>query len=355
MKVGGRVDGDPDRLIRAVAGLELAAGDEIAFLSNRKYTRMFRASKAGCVLVGEDEPVSERTVIRCKDPYLAFALVLELFHPRVILPAGVHPSAIVEAGAVVDGATVLAFAFVGAGARVGAATVLHPHSYVGPRATVGAGCVLMAGSVVEAGCVLGDRVVLNPGAVVGGEGFGFVPTGSGLHKIPQTGRAILGDDVELGSNTCVDRAAVGDTLVKAGTKVDNLVQVGHGATVGQHCLLVSYAAVAGSATLGDGVVMAMKSGVVGHIDIGARTQIAACSLVTEDTPPNSRRGGIPAMDHHAWLNVAVATPKLPELARRSVEQERSTEALKAELAALKADLHHEMSELRLLIGQKEEG
>lgn len=213
----------------------------------------------------------------------------------------------------------------------------------------------MAGSVVEAGCVLGDRVVLNPGAVVGGEGFGFVPTRTGLYKIPQTGRALIGDDVELGSNTCVDRAAVGETVVRAGTKIDNLVQVGHGATVGQHCLLVSYAAVAGSATLGDGVVMAMKAGVVGHIEVGAGTQIAACSLVTADTPPGSRRGGIPAIDHHAWLNVAVATPKLPELHRRSAEQEREIAALRAELAAVKADFDQELNVLRRLIRAKDQG
>lgn len=331
--VGGRVEGDPERLITAVAGLEAAGPSDVAFLANRRYLRAFQASSAGCVLVGATDDVGGKTVIRCPDPYLAFAQALELFHPAARPAAGVHPGAVVEpdgdGATFVDGATVMAFAFVGQGASVGPGTVLHPHSYVGPGAKVGRDCVLMAGAVVQHGCVIGDRVVLNPGAVVGGEGFGFVPTPRGLYKIPQTGRAVLGDDVELGSNSCVDRAAVEDTVVGNGTKIDNFVQVGHGATIGNHCLMVSYAAVAGSATLGNGVVLAARSLVLGHLDIGSGTQVGAYGLVTADTPPGSKRSGIPAMDHAQWLQFAAATPRLAELVHEVA-------ALRRELAQLQA-------------------
>lgn len=336
--VGGRWEGDGARLIAAVAGLESAGATDVTFLANRRYVRTFRASAAGCVLVGDKEDAGGKTVIRCADPYLAFAKVLELFHPELPRAPGVHPLAVVEGdehGAThVAGVTALAFSFVGAGAKVGEGTVLHPHSYVGPGATVGRDCVLMPGSVVAHGCVVGDRVVLNPGAVVGGEGFGFVPTPTGMYKIPQTGRAVIGDDVEIGSNSNVDRAAVGDTVVKSGSKIDNLVQVGHGATIGEHCLMVSYSGVAGSTTLGRGVVLAARATVLGHLDIGDGVQVAALAMVTEDTPAGARRAGIPAIDHRAWLRVAATTPRLPEMARELDQTRAELAELRREFEAL---------------------
>ncbi len=334
-QLGGRVDGDGAMVIHAVAGLETAGPTDLAFLANRRYVRAFRASSAGCVLVGDREDAGGKTVIRCADPYLAFAKALELFHPERREPPGVHPLAVIEPdeqGAThVHGVVAMAFSFVGAGATVGEGTVLHPHSYVGPGASVGRDCVLMPGSVVAHGCVVGDRVVLNPGAVVGGEGFGFVPTATGMYKIPQTGRAIVGDDVEIGSNSNIDRAAVGDTMVKAGTKIDNLVQVGHGATIGEGCVMVSYSGVAGSTTLGRGVVLAARSTVLGHLEIGDGVQVAALAMVTEDTPAGARRAGIPAIEHRTWLRVAATTPHLPEMARE-LDQAR------AELAELRRSI-----------------
>jgi UDP-3-O-[3-hydroxymyristoyl] glucosamine N-acyltransferase len=222
----------------------------------------------------------------------------------------------------------MAFAYVGPGARVGEGSVLHPGVYVGAGARVGRDCTLMAHAVVADGCVLGDRVWLNPGAVVGGEGFGFVPTAEGHVKIPQTGRAVLGDDVEIGANSCVDRAALGDTEVQAGAKLDNLVQIGHGVTVGPGCLLVATSAVAGSTRLGRGVVLAVRSTVLGHLDVGDGVQVGAVALLTEDTPAGQRRTGIPAIEHGRWLQVAAATPALPELLAR-------VRTLEAEVARLK--------------------
>ena len=348
--IGGTVEGDGARVIRHVVGLEQAGPEDISFLANRRYATIFRGSSAGCVLVGTAESAPDRTLIRCDDPYLGFARTLELFHPRRAQLPGIHPAAIVEPArgdlpaADVTGASVLALAFVGAGAKVGAGSVLHPHSYVGIGASVGKDCVLMPGAVVADGCVIGDRVVLNPGAVVGGEGFGFVPSKQGLYKIPQTGRAVIGDDVEIGSNSCVDRAAIGDTVVGNGTKIDNFVQIGHGATIGEHCLMVSYSGVAGSTTLGKGVVMAVRSMALGHLTIGDGVQIGAYGLITEDTPAGARRSGIPAIEHHRWLQVAAATPKLPDLAHEVALLRRDLEAQRAQIAELATALETSLAD-----------
>lgn len=326
--VGGVVEGDPGVVITGVAGLDEAGPSDVSFLANRRYVRKLATSRAGVVFVSRGDRVGERTVIRCDDPYLAFARALGLFHPRPLPVPGVHPLAVVEGRA--DGATVGPFAYVGPGAVVGEGTVLQPNVYVGPGAVVGRDCVLMAGSVVMDGCVVGDRVWLNPGAVVGGEGYGFVPTRDGHVKIPQVGRAVVEDDVEIGANSCVDRAAVGETVVGRGAKLDNLVQVGHAAQVGPDSLMVAYSGVAGSTKLGRGVVLAARATVLGHLDVGAGTQVAAVSMLAEDTAPGERRAGIPAIDHRRWLRVAAALSDLPDLLGR-------VRALEAEVRRLRGE------------------
>ena len=289
--VGGLVEGDAHLEIVGVAGLEEAGPAQLSFLSNRRYATLFRKSRAGAVLVAKGESANGRTVVRCDDPYLAFAKALAIFHPEPKAAPGIHPLAVVEG--VASGATVMAFAYVGAGAVVGEGTVLQPHTYVGAGASVGRDCRLMAGSVVMDGCVVGDRVVLNPGAVIGGEGFGFVPTPTGLVKIPQTGRAVVAEDVEVGANSCVDRAAMGDTTVGAGSKLDNLVQIGHAAEIGAHNVLVAYSAVAGSTRTGTGVTMAARTLLLGHLDIGSGVTIGAMSMVTGDVAAGEKRTGSP--------------------------------------------------------------
>ena len=325
--VGGTVEGEAERSILAVCGLEDAGEADVSFLANRRYAKRMATTRAGCVLVGEQDKSYGRTVIRCADPYLAFAKVLRLFSPEVRPPAGVHPTAVVEG--VVTGATIMALAYVGPGAIVGEGSVVHPGVYVGAGARVGQGCTLLAGSVVADGCVLGDRVWLTPGAVVGGEGFGFDTTAGGHVKIPQTGRAVIGDDVEIGANSCVDRAAMGDTEVQRGAKLDNLVQVGHGATVGPDNLLVSYAGVAGSTRLGRNVVFAARAGALGHLEVGDGVILGADALLTEDAAPGERRSGVPAIPHRRWLRVAASLPELPELLA-------TVRRLEAEVARLKA-------------------
>jgi UDP-3-O-[3-hydroxymyristoyl] glucosamine N-acyltransferase len=312
--IGGQVEGDGARQLSGLLGLEDAGPEHLSFLSNPRYLRAFRSSRAGAILVGQREPALGHTVIRCADPYAAFSKALRLFHPEQRPAPGIHPQAVVEGEA--TGATVMAFAYVGPTAIIGEGSILQPFCYVGPGARVGKDCLLMAGSVVMDGCSLGDRCVLNPGAVVGGEGFGFAPTASGLLKIPQTGQVVVEDDVEIGANSCVDRAAMGETRVGTGSKLDNLVQVGHGAQVGAHNTLVSGSAVAGSTRTGTGVTLAAHSLVLGHLELGAGTMVGAGSMLTQSTPSGARRTGYPALEHDQWLQVAAQIHRLPELLER---------------------------------------
>jgi UDP-3-O-[3-hydroxymyristoyl] glucosamine N-acyltransferase len=308
--------------IVGVQGIDSAGPEHLSFVSNRRYVRLLASTRAGAVLVDRDTPARGATVIRVDDPYLAFARALALFHPPAVARPGVHPSAVVAEDAVVEGVEVRALAFVGAGAVVGPGSVLHPGSHVGAGAVVGHDCVLMANAVVCDGCELGDRVVLNPGAVVGAEGFGFAPTPTGHVKIPQVGRAVVESDVELGAHSCVDRAALGETRVGRGTKTDNLVQIGHAAKVGEHALLVAYAAIAGSTELGRFVTLAAKALVLGHLRIGDGAQVGAGSMVTGDLEAGARASGSPAFEHRSWRRAALSLRELPGALKRLRRLER---------------------------------
>jgi UDP-3-O-[3-hydroxymyristoyl] glucosamine N-acyltransferase len=332
--LGGTVDGDASRPVTGVSALSEAGPDQVSFLANRRYTAAFRDSAAGCVLVGPRERVPEgRTVIRVADPYAAFAAALRCFHPERRPAPGVDPRAHVAPDATVDGATIEAFAWVGPGAVVGPGTWVEAGAVVGPGAVVGRDARLMPHSVVCAGCVLGDRVWLNPGAVVGGEGFGFAPTAEGNQKIPQVGRAVLEDDVELGANACVDRAALGQTVVRRGAKLDNLTQVGHAAEVGEHALMVAYSGVAGSAKLGRRVALGARGTVLGHIEVGDGVQVGVGGVLHRTVPAGQQVSGVPAMPHKTWLRAASSFKELPELVR----EVRRLSARVAELEARLAD------------------
>ena len=333
--LGARLDGPPAVELRGVAGLADAGPAELSFLANPRYRRQLRATGAGAVLLRAAPPEADRpaaTLLLIDDPYAAFAKAAALLHPMPWPAPGVHPAAVVHPSAMVEGATIEALAFVGPGAVVGPGSWLEPGAVVAAGARVGAACRLMAHSVVAAGCRLGDRVWLNPGAVVGGEGFGFAPTAAGHQKVPQLGIAEVEDDVEIGVHSAVDRAALPRqrTRVGAGSRLDNFVQVGHGAEVGPHNLLVAYSGLAGSARTGRGVVLAAKAAVMGHLEVGDGARLGAASLLLRDARPGEALAGVPAVPHAAWLAQAAAAPTLHEELR----------ALKARVAALEAAAPH---------------
>lgn len=310
--LGGDVEGDGSLMVTDVRGLLEAEAQHLSFLSGSKFMSQLATSHAGAVLVDRSATVVGRTIVRCDDPYVGFARALALFHPYEEVTPRIDPRAHIGAGALVDGARIDAFAWIGDGARVGASTWIQSGVHVGEGAQVGEGCRLMANSVVGADCVLGDRVWLNPGAVIGGEGFGFAPASPQHVKIPQTGVVVIEDDVEIGANSCVDRATMGATIVKKGTKIDNLVQIGHGVEVGEGSLLAAFAGIAGSTRLGRNVVMGGRAGTSNHLEIGDGVQVAGGSVVLGDQPAAVKIAGYPAIELKQWLKASVAFAKLPE-------------------------------------------
>lgn len=295
---GVAFEGDGDRLFDDVAPLTEAGPREVAFLEGRRMLAALRETRAGAVLVAaaaaKDVPAGCVALVT-ETPQLAYARVAALFHPRPAPVAGIHPTAVVAPDARIGaGVEIGPHAVVGAGAEIGDGCI------IGPQATVGAGCVLGAGSVLRAHaameyCIAGAGVVLHQGARVGNEGYGFVTTRMGEHvTVPQLGRVILGDGVEIGANACVDRGAGGDTVLGPGTRLDNLVQIGHNVKTGRGCVIVAQVGIAGSAELGDYVVVAAQAGLVGHITVGDKARIGAQSGVMNDVPAATDVVGSPA-------------------------------------------------------------
>ena len=295
---GGRFEGDPQRQFTGVAPLQEAGPDQVSFLDNRRYAQLLRSSRAGAVVLhpamaGE---VPEGTVaILTETPYLGFARVAALFHPALRPQAGIHPTAVIAPDAVVgEGTEIGPYVVVGAGARIGRSCILHAHVVVGPGVVLGDGCRLHAHSSISHALV-GDGVVLHPGARVGQEGFGFAPTPDGRYEtMPQLGRVILGDGVEIGANACVDRGSQGDTVLGPGTRLDNLVQIGHNVRTGRSCVVVAQAGIAGSTTLGDFVMVAAQAGLAGHLQVGTKARIGAQAGVMNDVPAGTDVMGSPA-------------------------------------------------------------
>jgi len=334
-RVGGEVAGDGGLVVEGIAPLEEAGPGQLSFFSNRKYRAAFEASRAGAVVVEPEEQVpAGRTVLRARNAYLAFAKISTLFHPpreplpEVAVGAVLHPTARVH-----PSAQVMPLASVAAGAEVGARTILFPGVQVGEGVRIGQDCLLYQNVVVRERCVIGDRVILQPGCVIGSDGFGFAfdPEGEGQgprhYKVPQIGNVVIEDDVELGANTCVDRATLGTTRVGRGAKIDNLVQIAHNVEVGPLCLLIAQVGVAGSTKLGMGVVAAGQVGIVGHLEIGAGVKIAAQAGVTHDVEAGATIGGSPARPHSLWVKNMASLDHLAEMRKELRRLERAVERL----------------------------
>jgi len=323
-KVGLTFSGH-DFEISAVNTLVLAGPAELAPLLNRKHLPELAQSRAGAVLCEEKFAQEGRTCLLSKNVKLDWARVVALFaRPQGCL-TGVSPQAYVHPEAVLaQGVTVYPFAFVGARATVGQGTTLFPGVYVGEDCVVGQDCTLYPNSVLMAATVLGDRVIIHAGTVLGSDGYGYAQSPAGHVKVPQVGVVVVGNDVEIGANATVDRAALDATRIGDGTKIDNLAQIAHNVQIGKHCLIIAQAGIAGSAKLGNGVVLAGQVGVRDNISLGDGVQVSAQSGVGEDLPPGSLAGGSPSMDITTYLKVAKILPRLPELMRRVRRLEKAT-------------------------------
>jgi UDP-3-O-[3-hydroxymyristoyl] glucosamine N-acyltransferase len=311
--VGGKVTGDGRTVIRAVNGIKEAGPGDITFLANTKYAPQLAATKASAVIVAEGTP-APIPALSVRNPDLAFGLIAEHLSGKTPRPApGVHPSAVVAATAKVGkNVSIGAGSVVEEDASIGDNAILHPQVYVGREASIGPDAQIYPQVVIRERCRVGARVILHSGTVIGSDGFGYATDKGVHHKIPQVGIVVIEDDVELGANVTVDRARFGRTVIGRGTKIDNLVQIGHNVVLGQGCLLVSQAGIAGSTRLGNYVVMAGQSGLIGHLDIGDGAIITAQSGLTKDVPAGAVMSGSPASDRRTHLKELAALSKLPE-------------------------------------------
>lgn len=295
---GTAFEGDAGRLFTGVASLQAAGPDEVSFLDNRRYAQALAESRAGAVVLA---PAMVSNLppgcigLVTPQPYLAFARIAALFHPEPAPRPGIHPTAVIADDAVIgEGVEVGAQAVIGARADIGAGSVIHPHAVVGEGVVLGAGCRIHPHASISHS-IAGKGVVLHPGARVGNEGFGFATTATGEHvTMPQLGRVLLGDGVQVGANSTIDRGSQGDTVIGPGTRIDNLVQIGHNVRTGRGCVFVAHSGVSGSTTLGDFVVLAAQAGVVGHLNIGSRARIGGQAGVMNDVPEGTDVIGSPA-------------------------------------------------------------
>jgi UDP-3-O-[3-hydroxymyristoyl] glucosamine N-acyltransferase len=327
--VGGRIEGDPERAVETIRTLEEAGPADLSFLTSPRYRAQAVASSAGALLVGKavaDRAALGRDLLVVDDPGYALAVLLAHFHPASSGTArepGVHPTAILEPGCEVDpSAHVGPYVVIGEGSRVGAHAKLHAFVAVGRACVVGEGAVLHPHAVLYDGTEVGEAVIVHAGVVLGADGFGYATHGGAHHKVPQLGHVVVEANVEIGANATVDRATLGATRIGEGTKIDNLVQVGHNVQVGKHCILCGQAGIAGSARLGDGVVLAGQAGVAGHIQLGDRVQVAAKSAALASVEKGTAVAGIPAVEMRKWRRQTVLISRLEEMSRRLRALER---------------------------------
>lgn len=317
--VEGRVEGDPDRAVEAIRTLEAAGPHDLSFLKDPRYRAQAAASGAGALLVGPAlvDAVPGRDLLVVADPDYALSRLVAVLHPPARREPGVHPTAVLETGCEVDPtAHIGPYVVIGEGSRIEAGATLHAFVSVGRGCAVGKGAVLHPHAVLYDGTEVGPGTVVHAGAVLGADGFGYATHGGAHHKVPQVGRVVVEGDVEIGANSTIDRATLGETRIGAGTKIDNLVQVGHNVRVGRHCILCGQAGIAGSTRLGDGVVLAGQAGVSGHIQLGDRVQVAAKSAALSSVEPGTVVAGIPAIDLKKWRRQAVLLARLEEMSRR---------------------------------------
>ncbi|MBK1883862.1 UDP-3-O-(3-hydroxymyristoyl)glucosamine N-acyltransferase [Luteolibacter pohnpeiensis] len=317
---GSIVRGELSVTVTGLAALDAAGPDDVSFLGNEKYRSQFAVTKAAAVIVPPGEyHEGTAALIVAENPSLAFAAIVRHFAAatRSIAP-GIHPRATVDETAELDPATVCvqAGAIVMAGAKIGKNTRIGPNVVVGEDVVIGDDCHLMANVTIRERCVLGHRVILQPGAVIGADGYGYEFSGGRHVKIDQVGIVEIGDDVEIGANTTIDRARFGKTVIGEGTKIDNLVQIGHNTMVGKHCLIISQSGIAGSSKIEDYVTIAAQVGIVGHVSVGSKAILTARTGVTASIPGGETYAGKPAIPMREEMKFQAHLRRLPKLISR---------------------------------------
>ena len=316
-RLGATLKGDPSVTITGVASIETAGPGDLTFVANPKYATLARTTHAAAILVEPDFAEISTPTLRIPNPYLAFAQTIELFYKPPMYAPGIHPTAIIAPSAKLGANPhVGAYVVIGDHVTIGDNAVILPHAVIYSHVRAGDNLFLHSHSVVREHCRLGNNVILQNGAIVGADGFGFARQSDGSwYKIVQSGPAIIEDNVEIQANSCIDRASIGETRIGSGAKIDNLVQVGHGSTVGSNTLLCAQVGLAGSTTVGNNVILAGQVGVAGHCTVGDGVIATAQSGIPGDVEPGKVVSGYPAIDNRQWLRVVALMNRLPELLR----------------------------------------
>ena len=328
-----RLDGDGEIVVDGIAGLEQAGPRDVTFLANVRYASLVATTRAAAILLAEDAAPAPCAMLRSANPYLAFARAVGVFADHARPAPGIHDlTAIANDVELGEEASIGPFVTIASGARLGRRVVVGPGVTIGRQVVIGDDCEIRAHASIRDRTSIGCRVIVHDGAVIGSDGFGFAKRSDGTYeKIPQPGVVVIEDDVEIGANTTIDRPAIGETRIRAGTKIDNLVQVAHGVTVGRNSLLCAQVGIAGSARIGDDVVLAGQVGVAGHLEIGDRVVASAQTGIPNSVEVGQIVSGTPAIPNRAWLKASASFKQLPEM-RRTVAD------LQARLAAIERRL-----------------
>ncbi len=315
--IEGRVIGDADVAIHGVAGIKEAQPGEITFLANAKYAPLLRETKASAVILSKPDPNVSCAQVIVEDPYYAFSRVVSILTEKPHRAIGVSPLASIAKDARLGrDLSIHPFVTIGDRAVIGDRVTLYPGVYIGDETEIGDDAILYANVSIREKAVIGRRVIIHSGTVIGSDGFGFATHKGRHHKIPQIGSVVIEDDVEIGANVAVDRAAMGQTVIRRGTKIDNLVQIAHNVILGEDCLIVSQVGISGSAVIGNHVTLAGQTGVAGHLTIGDNVVAGGRSGVTKDIAPNQVVSGYPTLPHRQWLEAQAVFAHLPELRKR---------------------------------------
>ena len=328
-ELGGVVVGDGSTVIRGVAGIREAQRGDITFLANSRYDGYLTETQASAVICSRQHHHAPLPLLQVDNPYLAFQKVVTLMRPELARPlAGIHATAVISPEARVgEGASIGPYCVVEAGAVIGDRAVLMPGCFIGVRASVGDDTLLYPRVTIREDCTVGSRCILHPGVVIGADGFGFAFDAGRYHKVPQVGTVFVGDDVEIGANTTIDRATTDATRIGSGTKIDNLVQVGHNVVTGEHCIIVAQVGISGSTRLEDYVTIGGQAGIIGHVNLGRGAQIGAQSGVSKSVSANATVFGTPAVALSIFKRLNAYLKRLPTLFERTKQLEERVEKL----------------------------
>ena len=334
--VGGTVVGDGSTIIRGVAGIDDARPGDITFIANPKYLKKGETTGASAIICSPDTALATKPLIAIKNPYLAYAKIVRFFHPPMRESGSIDERAVIGSRVQIGkNVTIYPFVHIGDECVIGDGATIYPHCFLGNRVAIGEGSLIYPGVTIRERCIIGRRVIIHPGSVIGSDGFGFAKDGARYYKIPQVGMVQIDDDVEIGANNTIDRAAMGKTWIQRGVKTDNQVHIAHNVIVGEDTVVVAQVGISGSTRIGKRVTLAGQVGIVGHISIGDDAIVGAKTGVSGDVPAGQIVSGYPHMQHRDWLKASRTIPKLPEMRMTIKKLEDKVQQLESLLNDLK--------------------